>query len=311
MAESNISKDQERLAKLWDAYEIQEKELELSMKKISTLESKISELDRVNDVMKKAMEDRDKEIRDLELKVISLEEENSKFTPQLTELTKLYQEEKDRYSKLFSITEELEEELENAKTENEIKDKWFDRNVGMLENLRESIVERNIQLKESSEAPKAKAETDTTSTIEKPTKTLAKPVETSTPSPESSSTVDAPAKDESITFKKVDIEAPSQKPDMPNTTPPSTGDTATTTTTTSMTPPTPGATFGEDSTKNEIIYEFSKIPDVDPLIAESLYIAGFTNLDKLKSATMEELANIDGISPTLARKIRTNLFEMN
>ena len=62
--------------------------------------------------------------------------------------------------------------------------------------------------------------------------------------------------------------------------------------------------------KNETVYEFTKIPDVDPLIAETLFDAGFTSLDKLKTATTEDLAKIEGISPTVARKIRTNLFEM-
>ena len=41
MAKGKLSKDQERLAKLWDAYEIQERELELSLKKISTLEKNV------------------------------------------------------------------------------------------------------------------------------------------------------------------------------------------------------------------------------------------------------------------------------
>ena len=83
MADSNTTKDQERLAKLWDAYEVQEKELELSIKKLATMEHKIKELDRVNGVLKKAVEDRDKEIRDLEIKVITLEEEMKRAAQKL------------------------------------------------------------------------------------------------------------------------------------------------------------------------------------------------------------------------------------
>ena len=312
MPDANITKDQERLAKLWDAYEIQERELELSMKKIATLEHKLKEMDRVNDVLKKAMEDRDKEIRDLELKVISLEEDNSKYEPQINELNRLYREEKERYSKLFSISEELEEELEKAKKESEIKDKWFERNVGMLENLRDSIVERNIELKATTTKPTRKE--DITKEIKPPEsigplstvsteKTVTKTsFETSTsikePTTETSTSMStmstAAETDEGVTFKKISLEKDEKIPELKPEAPPSAVK----------------ESASDSSLKNETIYEFTKIPDVDPLIAESLYDGGYTSIDKLRGATTEDLAKIDGVSPTLARKIRTNLFEM-
>jgi len=316
MAEDKILKDQERLAKLWDAYEIQEKELELSIKKISTLEHKIKELNRVNDVLKKVVEDRDKEIRDLDLKVVSMEEQYSKYEPQIMELSRLYDEEKERYSKLFTITEELEEELAKAKRENEIKEKWFERNVGMLENLKESIVERNLQLREvelSSEkskpepmslgaisAPEPKPEPETKTTfLEKLESESMAPSGAAEKTEEAfgGETRKASSEEKTVTFKKVAIqpEALSRPP-------------ATTGVTTISKEPLQDETAL--ASKNETIYEFTKIPDVDPLIAETLFDAGFTSLNKLKTATTEDLAKIDGISPTVARKIRTNLFEM-
>ena len=298
MAEGKLSKDQERLAKLWDAYEIQEKEFELSLKKIATMEHKIEELNRVNNVLKKAMEDRDKEIRDLELKVVTLEEQNSKYEPQVKEINRLYQEEKSRYAKLFTITEELEEELARAKKESEIKDKWFERNVGMLENLRESIVTRNKQL---TEMEKEGISITTQSATE------ATSIETelkSTPEPPSTSNTE---ENKDVTFKPVTLEKEPEKIKEPSST-------ATSTEAVSEPAPsepgTPSTSETSEASKNETIYEFTKIPNVDPLIAESLYNSGYSSMDKLKSATTEDLAKIDGISPTLARKIRTNLFEM-
>jgi DNA repair exonuclease SbcCD ATPase subunit len=309
MAQADISKDQERLAKLWDAYEIQERELELSMKKIATLEHKLEEMNRVNGVLKKSMEDRDKEIRDIELKLVTLEEQNSKYEPRLNELDRMYLEEKERYSKLFSITEELEEELERAKTESEIKDKWFERNVGMLENLKESIVERNVELHKAAESgPKTKLESDEKVKFREsiaPPKSASEQVPETKPSFESLTKDPEPETDtgeikkdetdEAVTFKKVSIEEDTViKEEPPSET--TTESTFTTETT--------------ETSKNETIYEFTKIPNVDPLVAESLYNGGFTSIEKLKSATTEDLAIIDGVSPTLARKIRTNLFEM-
>jgi DNA repair exonuclease SbcCD ATPase subunit len=286
MAGESLDRDQERLAKLWDAYEAQEKELELAMKNIAKMESKITEMDRVNTVLKKALEDRDKEIRDLELKVIGLEEDNSKYQPKINELENLYKEEKERYSKLFAITEELEDDLAKAREEITIKDKWFEKNVGMLENIRESIIDRNIKLKDME---------------------IVKPEEDTSES--QSSSIDAKSEepkeeDEKITFKTVELQKdePSEekkieeKPvqekesDEPS-----------------------GAELekmSSEPTKNEVIYEFTKIPDVDTEIAEKLYIAGYTSMNKLKESNTEDIAQLDGISPTVARKIRTSLHEI-
>jgi chromosome segregation ATPase len=273
MANTDISKDQERLAKLWDAYETQEKELELTMKNIANLENKIQEMERVNKVLKRTVEDRDKEIRDLELKLISLEEDNSKYMPRINELEQLYKEEKERYSKLFAVTEELEDDLAKAREEIKVKDKWFEKNVGMLENIRDSIVERNIQLKDLDTKP-APAEL---------------PMREGGPAPEDS--VDVLKKDyEKITFKTVEIEKPEK--------------------TESESKPAFGTLENQGKTKNEIIYEFTKIQDVDTGIAEKLYDGGFTGLEKLKQATTEDIAKLEGITPTVARKIRTSLQDM-
>jgi DNA integrity scanning protein DisA with diadenylate cyclase activity len=285
MAGSDDSKDQERLAKLWDAYELQEKELELSLKKIATFEHKIEELNRVNDVLKKSLEDRDREIRELDIKVVALEEQNSKFEPKINDLTQMYDEEKKRYTKLFTITEELEEELAKAKKENEIQEQWFSRNVGMLENLRQSVVDRNIKLKEVVETPILSITEEKPPIAEADAKPVTEEHKFETPPP--AAAIDS-EEDKSITFKKVEVEKEPEVEAAP-----------------------PVAKPVDESTKNETIYEFSKIPNVDPIIAENLYNAGYMSLDELKVAKTEDLATIDGISPTLARKIRTSLFEMS
>jgi len=312
MAELNLPKDQERLAKLWDAYETQEKELELATKKIAAMEHKIEELNRVNSVLKKVVEDRDKEIRDLELKIVTFEELESQYQPRIDELNRLYKEEKDRYSKLFAITEELEADLEKAKKENEIKDKWFERNLGMLENLKNSIIERNMQLKELEKITTVKLEKDKPRDIDALIETeLKKKVgeETSSVEVKTAETVE---ETKSHTFKAIDLEKEQSKPPVAEPVTPSQELTASQELS-SVPPPSETITSKperDEAEKNETIYEFTKIPNIDPVMAEGIYNAGYTNMSKLKSATTEDLANIEGISPTLARKIRTNLFEM-
>ena len=305
MADNRLTKDQERLAKLWDAYEIQEKELEFAMKKIATIESKISESERINGVLKKAVEDRDKEIRNFELKIISLEEEKSKYQPQLDELNRLFTEEKERYAKLFTITEELEEDLAKTKKEVEVKDAWFEKNVGMLENLRESIVERKLKL---GELEKTEAIThisekrEEKAVEEKQPETESGPSRTPNIIEKTSQTEDTKKKEESITFKTVAVEKES-KPEVPSPEPVNEF-------TSLKTPVNTSFSKTDEISKNETIYEYTKIPDVDPIVAETLYSAGYTDMTKLRNATTEDLAKIDGITPTLARKIRTNLFDI-
>ncbi len=273
MAEKNVSKDQERLAKLWDAYEVQEKEFELAMKKIATLENKIEEFSRVNNVLKKAVEARDTEVRELELKIIGFEDEIARFGPKQKELEESYKKEKDRYTKLFTITEELEEDLARAKRELEVKDKWFERNVGMLENIRESIIDRNVRLHEFdldgfSETVKEGKGADTD------TGEVAGAAE--------SDTGEQKKDDEKITFNTVNVDIEKKE-----------------------------ETYQiEEPSKTEMVAEFGNIPNIDLTIAEKLYDAGFTNMDKLKNTTTEEIVKLEAISPTLARKISTSISEM-
>jgi hypothetical protein len=272
MAEKEFGRDQERLAKLWDAYENQERELDLAMKKISDLENKIKEYDRITDTLKNVIEARDKEIRDLEIKVVSLEEEATRYQPQIDELTRLYKDEKERYSKLFVITEELEEELASTKKELEIRDLWFKNNIGVLTNLSKSIRDRDMMIKE---IKTRKVDIPPPTEPEKLVfKKLTEPP-LITPKAE-------PVK-EKITFEKM---TPSEKP----------------------IPASPAGDEPSDPPKYEVINQFTKVEDVSADHAESLYGAGFTSMDKLKNATTEDLAKVEGISPTLARKIRTALL---
>jgi large subunit ribosomal protein L32e len=60
-------------------------------------------------------------------------------------------------------------------------------------------------------------------------------------------------------------------------------------------------------TKNEIVEEFAKLEDVNTTIAEALYNAGYTTIEKLKGATIGELTKIEGITKNTARSIRKQL----
>ena len=81
-------KEQERLTKLWDAYEIQERDFEQAKEKIKVLDDIVAEKERIILSLRQVAENRDAEIRDLEIKVSSLERENSSFEPKFKEMEK-------------------------------------------------------------------------------------------------------------------------------------------------------------------------------------------------------------------------------
>lgn len=221
------SKDKERLAKLWDAYEAQEREFNTALTKIKTLEDQLKDRDRIIDTLKKVVESRDKELRDMEIRTTTLSDEKTRTEPVIDELKSSLRAEKERYAKLFAITEELEEEIEEARKQLEARDQWYNRNVGKLEALDEALKERNRML--ASVLP---------STTRGP---VGKPVFREVPQ-------SPPAKDESIA-------------------------------------------------------SLTAIPSVDPEVADKLYSSGYYTREQLREVPPADLSRVDGISPTLARKI--------
>jgi predicted flap endonuclease-1-like 5' DNA nuclease len=267
MAGDVLSKDQERLAKLWDAYEEQEREFNLALKKISELEKKNRELEKINATLKKVTEGRDREIRELEIKETALEEENSQFRPELERLESLYQDEKERYAKLFAITEELEEELETARTELEIRDRWFQKHFGQLESFNVAMKERAIMIRESRFTSPERVRSIKFERIdEMKSEEDAGEAEPAAEEPE------APAK---VKFETV----PDDEPEP-----------------------------GKDSDEGEVSASgtggsLTDLELVDDELAGKLTDAGITDIAKLAGASQLDLAMIEGVSPTLARKI--------
>jgi predicted flap endonuclease-1-like 5' DNA nuclease len=254
MAEAALDKDKERLAKLWDAYEEQEREFNLALKKIASLEGKMTETSKINSTLKKVTEGRDREIRELEIKVTALTEENELFRPELERLETLYKDEKERYAKLFAITEELEEELENARVELEMRDKWFQKYFGQLENFNMAMKERAIMIRESKFTSPEKV----------------KPVRFEK--------VDLGREEEEKPEKKVKFESLGPDEDQPEE-------------------------KDDSSEPDESKKDLTELDLVDDEIAGKLKDAGIKDITELATMSTPELAKIEGISPTTARKL--------
>ncbi len=105
-----LKKEQNRLAKLWNAYKMQEKELEAYRKRLAGPETRKPEL-------------------------------------KVDELTKKYEKEKERLNKLYLILDDIELELKIAKKEISDRDSWFLEVEPSLRKIVTSINKRSGMIK--------------------------------------------------------------------------------------------------------------------------------------------------------------------
>ena len=147
---NEYEKEQDRLTKLWDAYEIQEKDFEQAKDKIKVLESVIEEKERIILSLRQVAENRDAEIRDIEIRVSSLDREKSEFDPRMKEMEKELKKQRDQFAKLYSLAEELDEELRYTRNEIEARDDWFRDHINVFSGMCNAISSREDIIKETS-----------------------------------------------------------------------------------------------------------------------------------------------------------------
>jgi chromosome segregation ATPase len=131
--------ERQRLAKLWDAYEKQEKEMASLKEKIGHLESDLLDRDRIVKSLKDVLETRDRRTRELEIEMTSLRGDKTGWEPRLKALETDLRLERERFAKLFALAEELEEEVKLAKKAIESRDEWYRSHVDVLGDLNRAM----------------------------------------------------------------------------------------------------------------------------------------------------------------------------
>jgi chromosome segregation ATPase len=135
--------ERERLAKLWDAYEQQEKEVGTLKNRIALLERELNEKARIVKSLKDVLEARDRENRELEIETTSLRGDKATHEPKFNELQSSLRVEKERFAKLFKLAEELDGELRTARDEIQARDEWFRIHIDSLRGIGKAIEERD------------------------------------------------------------------------------------------------------------------------------------------------------------------------
>jgi len=146
--------EQERLAKLWDAYRIQEKALKEANEEIEKLKEKLDLKEKEVESLNEMLEKRDRERREMEKEITHLEKITAEYKPKLEKCQEALGKEKDKLAKLYDVAQELDEELKIKTRALEERDKWFMENIKVFEGMCETIKKR----KEIAEARALKEE---------------------------------------------------------------------------------------------------------------------------------------------------------
>ncbi len=242
MTDDDLRLARERLMKLWDAYESQELELQAATRKKNDLSEKQKDKERVIDTLRELVESKDHDLRKLEISKSSLDRESSDHMTRLEETVYSLNQERDRYKKLFIITQELEREVDRLTKDLDERDRWFRDNMSFFEEFPSRVGKR-------------------LGMVSKPRKTLLE---------ELGEARDTPA-------------LPTKRDERPK------------------------AAFQRVDPSEEALVDLVQIPGIDEEKARVLLDAGYDSTDKLKDISPFELVKLDGITPTIARKIPDHL----
>lgn len=150
--EERLGEETDRLLKLYDAYEIQEKEMVNLKAEIEVLEKEIVEREIEKDSLEGLLNDKDSRIRDLELKSAKSSKQVDFLEPELQKMEEKYTREKERLGKVFGITEELDNDLRLAVSEMKARDDWYVNHMSLFEDLNKAIKERYELIEQAVEA---------------------------------------------------------------------------------------------------------------------------------------------------------------
>ena len=150
--EDRLSDETERLVKLYDAYEQQERDIVGLRAEIEVLEKEViaKEIDREG--LEQLLSEKDNRVRDLELDHAKATKRSEHLEPELEKMEEKYTREKDRLARVFEIAEELDGDLRLAVAEMKARDDWYVNHMQIFEDLNKAIKVRYDMIENAVEA---------------------------------------------------------------------------------------------------------------------------------------------------------------
>ena len=147
-----LEEETERLLKLYAAYEQQEAELRDTKAEVEVLEKEIVEREIEKESLEALLTEKDARIRDLEMKASKSSKQVEHLEPELQKMEEKFSREKDRLGKVFSIAEELDNDLRLAVVELQTRDDWYMDHMSLFEDLNKAIKRRYEMIEAAAEA---------------------------------------------------------------------------------------------------------------------------------------------------------------
>ena len=147
-----LAEETERLLILMGAYEKQERELVSTKAEIEVLEKEIVEREIEKESLEALLTEKDARIRDLEMKASKSSKQVEHLEPELQKMEEKFSREKDRLGKVFSIAEELDNDLRLAVIELQTRDDWYMEHMSLFEDLNKAIKRRYEMIEAAAEA---------------------------------------------------------------------------------------------------------------------------------------------------------------
>ena len=147
-----LEEETDRLLKLYSAYEQQEAELRDTKAEVEVLEKEIVEREIEKESLEALLTEKDARIRDLEMKASKSSKQVEHLEPELQKMEEKFSREKDRLGKVFSIAEELDNDLRLAVVELSTRDEWYMAHMSLFEDLNKAIKRRYEMIEAAAEA---------------------------------------------------------------------------------------------------------------------------------------------------------------
>jgi len=147
-----LEEETDRLLKLYAAYEQQEAELRDTKAEVEVLEKEIVEREIEKESLEALLTEKDARIRDLEMKASKSGKQVEHLEPELQKMEEKFTREKDRLGKVFSIAEELDNDLRLAVVELQTRDDWYMEHMSLFEDLNKAIKRRYEMIEAAAEA---------------------------------------------------------------------------------------------------------------------------------------------------------------
>jgi hypothetical protein len=141
-----LAKKQSALVKLWDSYEMQEREISSLKDRIAFLEQEHLQKDNIIANLKVHAESKDGRLRESEIEVIALRRHREESEPKVRSLESQLRQAEDRYAKVLKLWEASYESAKFWKKAAEDRDHWFDRHIGAFGDFKRALDEREDML---------------------------------------------------------------------------------------------------------------------------------------------------------------------